>query len=262
MPELRFARGLAAATGLVFLLVTGCGLQNNPTEGVGTVLSGNWALIPANNAAVSMNLGFTQGAYETVSAVARLNGASCISPSTDILLSGSVTAANQMTLVSSAFNGTTLTLKGSVTTDGNAIDNATWTFAGGNCSSMGTADLNATNYSTIGGSYTGNFIDNSGNQLPVAAFLQQTTQPDSNGQFSLSGTATFPTNGCFVQQPTLTSSLVTGSSLTMTYTDPASGAVLTAAGTFNAAATQLTIASWSIAGGQCNGDSGTGSLTE
>jgi len=47
----------------------------------------------------------------------------------------------------------------------------------------------------------------------------------------------------------------------MTYTDPASGAVLTAAGTFNAAATQLTVASWSIAGGQCNGDSGTGSLT-
>ena len=48
----------------------------------------------------------------------------------------------------------------------------------------------------------------------------------------------------------------------MSYTDTASGAVLTAAGTFNGAATQLTITNWSIAGGACNGDSGTGMLTE
>lgn len=262
MSHRSFPRFLAAA-GAVLVLATGCGgIQNNPTLAATTVLSGNWAFTPANNSSVALNLGFTQGAYETVSAIARLNGVSCISPTTNLLLTGSVTAANQMTLVSSPFGGTTLTLTGIVTPDGKAIGNAAWTFAGGNCGSIGTADLTATNYSEISGNYSGNFLDASGNQLPVSAFLEQTTQPDSNGQFSLSGTATFPTNTCFVEQPTMTSSVVTGSSLSMTYTDPGSGAVLTATGTFNPAATQLTISNWTIAGGACDGDSGTGSLTE
>ncbi len=60
----------------------------------------------------------------------------------------------------------------------------------------------------------------------------------------------------------MTTSLVTGNSLTVTYTDPGSSAVLTASGTFNSAATVLTITSWSITGGACGGDAGTGSLTE
>lgn len=253
---------LAAAASFAFVFAAGCGLQNTPADGVGTALSGNWAFTSTGNSSMSLNLGFTQGAYETVSAVARLNGAPCVTPSTNILLSGSVSAANQMTLVSSPFNGTTLTLKGDVAVNGKGIANATWSFSGGSCGPMGTAQVNATNYADIGGTYTGNFADGSGNQLPVSAFLQQTTQPDQNGQFSLSGTATFPSNSCFVNQPTLTSSLVTGSNLSMTYTDTGSGAVLTAAGSFNTTATQLTISNWTIAGGQCDGDSGTGSLTE
>jgi hypothetical protein len=47
----------------------------------------------------------------------------------------------------------------------------------------------------------------------------------------------------------------------MTYFDPLSSTTLTAVGTFNAQASQLTITNWSISGGQCNGDSGTGSLS-
>lgn len=259
----RIVPGFLLAAGGVLLLCTGCGgLQSNPTLSATTVLSGNWSFSPAGNSSVSLNLGFTQGAYETVSAIARLSGASCIPPTSNISLTGSVSAANQMTLVSSPFNGTTLTLYGAVTPDGKSIGAAKWTFSGGNCGSIGTEDVTATQYSTIGGNYTGTFADASGTQLPVSAFLQQTTQPDSNGQFSLSGTATFPANTCFVQQPSITSSLVTGSSLSMTYSDPGSSAVLTASGTFNAAATQLTISSWTIAGGACDGDSGTGSLTE
>ena len=234
-------------------------MANTPLQ-VGTSLSGNWSFAPTNFG-VTLNLGFTQGAYENVSAVARLSGESCVSPTTDILLTGSVGGDNQMMLVSSPFNGTTLTLQGQVTGDGKGIGGATWTFAGGNCN-LGKANVTATNYSNIDGTYTGNFVDGANDQLAISALLEQTTQPDLNGQFSLSGTASFPGNKCFVQQPTLTTSLVTGNSLSMTYTDTVSGAVLTASGTFNGAATQLTITSWSITGGACNGDSGTGTLTE
>ncbi|HEY1499428.1 MAG TPA: hypothetical protein VGF88_07615 [Acidobacteriaceae bacterium] len=234
-------------------------MANTPLQ-VGTSLSGNWAFIPASSSA-TLNLGFTQGAYETVSAVARLNGASCVSPTTDILLTGSVGGNNEMLLVSSAFDGTTLTLQGQVSADGKGIAAASWTFAGGNCGTMGKASVTATQYTAINGTYTGTFLDASSNPIAVSALLQQTSQPDLDGQFSLSGTATFPSNSCFLQQPTLTTSLVTGNNLSMNYTDTTSGAVLSAVGTFNASASQLTISNWSIAGGTCNGEAGTGTLT-
>lgn len=242
------------------LLLSGCGLANTPLQ-VGTSLSGNWTFAPASSSVV-LNLGFMQGAYEQVSAIARLNGSSCVSPSTDILLTGSVGGNNQMMLVSSVFAGTTLTLQGLVTPDGKGIAGATWTFAGGNCGSLGQTTVTAVNYSAINGTYTGTFVDAAGNQIAVSALLEQTSQPDLNGQFSLSGTATFPNNGCFVNQPSVTTSMVTGNSLSMTYSDPSTSTTLTAVGTFNAAATQLTLTSWSISGGKCNGDTGTGSLTE
>ena len=251
---------LSFLASLGFSLLAGCGKANTPIQ-VGTSLSGNWSFAPSNYGTI-LNLGFTQGAYETVSAIARLNGVSCVSPTTDILLTGSVGGDNQMMLVSAPFNDTTLTLQGQVTPDGKGIAAATWTFAGGNCGTRGKADVTATDYTAIDGTYTGNFVDASSNQLAISALLEQTTQPDLNGQFSLSGTANFPGNKCFVEQPTLTTSLVTGNSLSMTYTDTASGAVLNASGTFNGAATQLTITNWSITGGACNGDSGTGLLTE
>lgn len=240
------------------LLLSGCGMANTPLQ-VGTSLSGNWAFAPASSNVV-LNLGFMQGAYETVSAVARLNGTSCVSPATDILLTGSVGGDNQMMLVSAAFGGTILTLQGQVSGDGKGMAAAKWSFAGGNCASLGTASVNATNYSAINGTYTGNFVDGSGNSLAVSALLEQTSQPNLDGQFSLSGTATLPGNNCFANQPSVTTSTVTGSNLAMTYSDPLTSTTLTAVGTFNAIASQLTITSWSISGGKCNGDAGTGSL--
>jgi hypothetical protein len=249
---------LATVAVLGLSLLTGCGMANTPVQ-VGTSLSGNWAFVPTTSNVV-LNLGFTQGAYETVSAVARLNGSSCMSPTTDILLTGSVGGDNQMLLVSSPFGGTTLTLQGQVSGDGKSMAAATWSFAGGSCASLGQASVAATNYSSINGTYTGTFVDGS-STIAVSSLLQQTSQPDLNGQFSLSGTTTFPNNNCFVDQPSIQTSLVTGNSLTMTYTDTASGTVLTAAGTFNSAASTLTITNWAIKGGSCNGDSGTGSLT-
>ena len=40
--------------------------------------------------------------------------------------------------------------------------------------------------------------------------------------------------------------MVTGSNLSMTYSDPLTSTMLTAVGTFNATASQLTITNWSI----------------
>lgn len=254
-------RKLCLASSLALVLsVTGCGVKNPPLQ-IGSSVAGNWAFTAANQQ-LDLNLGFTQGSYETVSAVGRLHGVACISPATDILLTGSVSATNQMTLVSSPLNGSTVTLRGQLAADSSGMAGTTLTFSGGQCASLGTKAVTATQYSPIGGTYTGNFIDADGNLLAVSAFLEQTTQPNADGQFTLSGTATFPPNTCFVQQPTLTQSVVTGSSLSMTYADAGSTATINASGTFNSAATQLTISSWQIQGGPCNGNFGTGLLNE
>ena len=259
MQNRNFVVPCALATALGLSLLAGCGMANTPNQ-VGTSLSGNWSFTPSGSNVV-LNLGFTQGAYETVSAIARLNGSSCISANSDILLTGSVGGDNQMLLVSTPFDGTTLTLVGQVSGDGKAMAGATWSFSGGNCGALGKANVTATSYAAINGTYTGTFVEGTGSQMAVSALLQQTSQPDLNGQFSLSGTTSFPSNGCFVDQPTMQTSNVTGSSLSMTYTDPATSSVLTAVGTLNAQVTQLTITNWSIAGGKCNGESGTGLLT-
>jgi hypothetical protein len=250
---------LLVASAALMSLTAGCGVQTSARLASGS-LSGNWSFA-AQNQPVTLNLGFTQDADQALSAVARLSGTPCVSSSTDILLTGAVMNDGSLTLVSRPFAGTTLVLKGQVGTSGSAITGATWNFNGGACHSLGSGIVVATDYSPISGQYTGSFTDNSGNQLPVSATLQQTSQPNSDGQFTLSGSATFPSNTCFVQEPALTQSVVTGDALSMTYSDPQSSAVLTATGTFNSDATQLTISQWTIAGGNCDGDAGTGMLS-
>jgi hypothetical protein len=206
-----------------------------------------------------LNAGFTQGSNGAVSAVAHLNGATCVSSASAIALSGSVSPSNQIVLTSQPFDGTTLTLNGRLAPDGKSISNASWSFSGGTCAALDNGGIIAEDFSPINGTYSGTFVDTDNNQLAVSATLTQTTQPNGNGQFQLSGSATFPDNPCFTQS-IVTNSLVTGSSLSTTYTQGSSS--ITAVGTFNSDATQLTITNWQVSGGLCDGDSGTGSLTE
>jgi hypothetical protein len=250
---------LAAA---VLLFAAGCSTisTNSPAPSI----TGNWAFTapPPQNApaAVTLNAGFTESTSGTVSAVAHLTGTSCLPPTTGIVLSGSVGSNNNLALTSQPFAGTTLSLNGQLATAGTVISGATWSFSGGSCAALGSATVTATHFDQIDGTYTGNFVDSGNNQLAVSATLTQTTQP-VNGQYQLSGSASFPGNPCFTQ-PIVTNSLVTGSSLSTTYTDQVSGAVIVATGTFNSTATQLTVTNWQVTGGLCDGDTGTGFLSE
>jgi len=246
---------------LCVFVATGCNSAELTATSSAAPLTGNWSFTaPAAQGAqpITLNAGFVQTG-EAVTAVAHLSGASCISASTGIALSGAVSALNQVSLISQPFAGTTLSLKGQLSANGKALSNATWTFSGGNCAALGSESITATDYAEINGTYTGTFIDAGNNQLAITATLTQTTQPDPNGQYHLSGSATFPNNPCFTQ-PIVTDSLVTGSSLSTTYSQ--GSASITAVGTFNSDATQLTVTNWQVSGGLCDGDTGTGSLTE
>jgi hypothetical protein len=253
-----------SASILSFLSVTGCNSSTQLISGHQTTLvSGNWAFTSAASQttprALTLNVGFANVSKETLTAIAHLSGASCVSSTAGITFSGSIDSNNQLVLTSKPFNGNTLTVKGQLAADGKSISGATWSFSGGNCAALGSGAVSAMAYAQINGTYTGTFVDADNNQLAVSATLTQTTQPDENGQFHLSGSATFPNNPCFTA-PVVTDSLVTGSSLSTTYTEGA--ASITATGTFNSSASQLTVTKWQVTGGLCDGDSGTGLLAE
>jgi len=255
-----------AATLFVSSFAVGCSSTSQFTSNeLAASVNGNWAFTTTATQtapqALTLNVGFTNPSKQTLSAIAHLAGATCISSTTEITFFGSIDSNDQLALTSKPFNGSTLLLNGQLAADGKSLSNANWSFSGGNCAALGSAKVVATAYAEINGTYSGNFVDKDNNKLAVSATLTQTSEPDANGQFHLSGSATFPGNPCFTQ-PVVTDSLVTGSSLSTTYTDSVSGATITAVGTFNSAATQLTVTNWQVSNGLCNGDSGTGLLVE
>lgn len=226
-------------------------------------LTGNWAFTTqasgSKNAQLTLNAGLSAQSNGKITGVAHLNGASCASAQTPIELAGSLNAVGQLTLTSLPFSGTTLTIKGEIPAGGTKLTNASMTFSGGSCASLGAQPAFGTQYSQINGTYSGNFVDQDGNSFAITATLVQTTQPDANGTFHLQGTPTFQNNPCF-SQAIITDSLVTGDNLSTTYAQ--GSATITAVGTFNSDATQLTVTNWQVSGGMCDGSYGTGLLTE
>jgi hypothetical protein len=265
---------MAVFAPLLGVILSGCGGSQSTTgmpASATAAVTGNWAFAAGAGAPAPfvVNAGFSAPVSDPAtgtqqfSGVARITGTSCVSGSTDIAMSGSADAHNNLTLTSQPFGGTTLTLRGALGADGKSITGATYAFAGGSCAEMATGQITATSYNTINGTYAGSFVDAEGNSIPVTATLKQTTAPDQNGQYHLSGSASFANNSCFTA-PIVTDSLVTGSSLSTTYSSTATGqtSTITATGTFNSAATQLMVSSWTVAGGACAGENGTGLLTE
>jgi hypothetical protein len=225
-------------------------------------LTGNWRITSQSGSSepgMTMNAGMTSQVNGGVTAIAHLTGASCVSSSTPIQFAGSVDDAGKLSLKSAAVNGTTVSLKAQLGSDGKSLTATSLAFAGGSCQALGVVAATSTQYAQINGTYAGNFTDTDGDALPVNATLSQTTDPDANGQFHLSGSATFPNNPCFTQ-PVITDSLVTGQDMSTTYSQ--GNATIQAVGTFNADATQLTVTNWTVTGGLCDQLAGTGLLTK
>ena len=247
-------------TSLLTLAFAGC--TASQMGGPVSNLTGNWSFTTQSASSASqltLNAGLVSQVNGQVTAVAHLNGASCFGASTPIAMAGTLNGSGQLKLVSQPFNGTVLTIKAEVQQGTSTLTKTSLTFTGGNCGSLGAQAATTTQYAQINGTYAGTFVDAGGNSGAVTSVLTQTTQPDANGTFHLSGSSTFANNPCF-SQPILTDSLVTGSNMSTTYAQGT--ATITAVGTFNADATQLTVTNWHVSGGMCDGDSGTGVLTK
>ncbi|ADW68025.1 hypothetical protein AciX9_0958 [Granulicella tundricola MP5ACTX9] len=229
-------------------------------------IAGNWEV--KTNATQAVTLPEIAGAFATTNGAVTatfhtLAANACMAPNTFVSATGTTDANGNLKLTSAAFNGSTLSLTGTLAADGKTLTNATYSVTGGSCGFpvvAGTAAVaaTATQYAAITGAYAGNFTDSDGDVIPVSGNFTQSTAPDANGVYHLTGNATFPGNPCLTS-PAIVDSTVTGSMLSTTYSQTANGMTNTvvANGTFNADASILTVTDWTISGA-CGSAHGTG----
>jgi hypothetical protein len=247
----------------IFFSLTGCGggFASAPAA-TPLAITGNWQV--SSTAASANMLPVLSGALDgTTSAVTGTfhpaSANACVAPTTAIDMTGSADAKNFLTLKGSVAGGT-LTITGLVAADGKSLNDAAYTVTGGKCA-LGLQTASAVSFSSVTGTYSGTLSDATGPVISITANLVQTPDADTSGNFQISGTGTFANNECFSSPVTVASSQVTGGNLTLTYTDPVKRNSVTVSGTFSPDASTLAITSWTLSGGTCLADSGTGRFT-
>ncbi len=276
----RYRRSLLALTslgaaGLLAGLLTGCSSATNPPEPAAAVtasispaLAGNWQFTSGPAVRLAGALAVTDN---QVTGLLHPVSMSCASSTAAFAVHGTVSPEGKLTLASGAtgFAGGALSISGAPAPDQHSLVDPVLTLTGGTCGAITTAPdtlrpadgvtTTGQQYQPITGSYSGTFTDTHGAAGAVDATLSQPTQPDTNGVYHLTGTATFANNPCLVS-PVITDSTVTGNQISATYTDPNTHASITGTGTFSPDATTLTINNWVLTG-DCDSDTGTGLLT-
>ena len=266
--------------GLIAGFLAGCSLSTTSiTLTDYSRVVGNWQIIPASSAlpafagSLTVNGSQVSGIIHALPA-ATIHGhilpsllrtqTTCVPGTTSFPVTGSIDATSTMTLTSSSFTGGTLTVTGTLPNSQNTLNNASLGITNGSCASP-SAQAVVGKYDPLAGAYTGTIYSVSGTSLAVSTVFTQTTQPDANGTYHLQGTSTFGSlQPCLPIPPTVSDSTVTGSILNATYTETPAGSgpiTVVVSATFSPDASSLTLNSYHITGGYCDGDSGHGTLT-
>ena len=244
-------------------LLTGC--SNNAVTLPAVSVTGNWQI--ASSAASASRLpsisGELTGTSAAMTGILHSDSASsCIAPTSPFDVAGSTDSTGLTTLTGNGVAGGTLTITGTLAANGKSFSKASYNVAGGTCAFAAVATgATAQSYTPISGNYAGNFSDAGGQVIAVTAALSQSPSSDANGNFTLSGTGSFPSNPCFNSPVTVSNTQVTGGNFTFTYADPTTTNSVVSNGTFSTDGTMLTVTNWSLTG-PCGPDSGTGLLTQ
>jgi len=245
-------------------VLTGCSPEGSVYVTDTASVAGNWQFSSTSAAAAKLPSlsGELSGTGASITAILHSDSASaCVPPTTTIALTGTTNSQGVTILTSSNFPSGTLTISGSLAMGGKSFTGATYTVTGSTtCAFASPAGATATAFSPISGTYAGTFSDPSGPILTIKASLTQSPASDPNGNFTLSGLATF-NNSCFSNAVSVSNTQVTGGSFAFTYADPVTTNSIVATGTFSTDGTTLPVSNWTLSG-PCGPDSGTGTLTK
>ncbi len=279
----RTKRNLLAVTslglaGLLAGLLSGCATgapsTTSPAPNSYTQATGNWQFSSSSTAAARLsslggNLTVAADGTTVTGILHPLSTSNqCVSASTAIAVTGSVDSASHLSLTA-PFSGGALTLSGTLSADRKSLTSPTYTVTGGSCAFPSdrtvtardsTSPITAQQYQPVSGTYAGTLTTADGQTFPLTTTLTETSQPDADGIYHVSGSATSPGNACVPAALPATASTIDGGSISTTYTDTTTGATITGAGATSPDGSIITITHWNITG-VCGSDTGTGTLT-
>ena len=189
-----------------------------------------------------------------------VDGSACFDFLLTIDFTGSINAQGQFTLTSSAFNGQTITITGTLSTDGQTITGGSFTISGG-CANGDHGTLSGFALQGVFGAYQSNFTVN-GNNIAVAVSLSANTSAPS-GLFPVSGTVTISNSGsCSLPSSgTLTgeSGANAGADLHATFLN-GQNTLVSFQGVATDSTAKIVQGTWTINSGPCSGMTASGAL--
>ena len=247
------------------LSLAGCSGAMVATPAASAVaVNGNWQVSSAAASASKLSSlsGELKGSSTSMTGIFHSNASSaCVAPAQSFEVSGKADANSMVSLTGTLMAGGKLTITGTLAADGKSLANAKYNVTGGACAFAKPADATAQAYTSIDGQFTGNFVDSDGQSIPVVANMTQNPNSDTDGNFQMSGSGTFPNNPCFSSTASITNSQVTGGQFDVTYTDPVTANSVEALGNFSTDGKTLTVTHWQLTG-SCGPDTGTGLMTK
>jgi len=181
----------------------GCGSATTAPAADYLNISGNWDIVGTSQGPtppISDIFGALQASNGAVTGTLHALGsnptASCVSLTQDLPVTGTLDAANNLTL-NVAIPGGKAIIQATLTQDLQTFANGTYSISGGACA-MTSAAMVAYQIAPITGTYTGTLTLSQSNPAVTATVTAQLTQsstPTADGYFPLSGTITIP-GGC------------------------------------------------------------------
>ncbi len=199
-----------------------------------------------------------EGDTQFTTAALQAQTSGCFTDATTVPMYGTTTGMD-VNLASFAIESQTLSVNVQANTDGNQFS-GNYSIAGG-CAGGVSGTVTGTEYASLTGTFAGS-ITGSSPAVTLSLALSQDATGTGLGTFPLSGSAAFSGISCFTQG-TLDSQngSVIGDSVTMDFTtNGAEGDEVQMTGTFDAAASTLTLTSIEISGGSCSGSLGSATL--
>lgn len=271
--KLRFSAITLSALACGAVILIGCsqrggsgsGSASGSGGGPAVDVTGNWQIkfTPTNSPApISSLAGFLseqgQGANQFTTAALQAQTSGCFTDAATVPMTGE-TSGSDVNLASFAIDGQTLAINVQANAQGNQFS-GNYSIAGG-CAEGAKGTATGTKYAPLTGTFAGS-IPGSSPAVTLSLSLSQYAEGIGSGSFPTTGSAAFNGISCF-SQGTLTAQngSVIGESVTMNFTtNDTQSAQVQMTGTFDSAATTLTLSSIQITGGGCGGTLGSATL--
>jgi hypothetical protein len=259
-------RSIYIAIATCCLLLSGCGGGSGTPAPTPTpvpqlaLTSGNWDFAAVSSSGPSFLIG--GNVVQTGTSVAggvRVINSACFTPSTPVPVSGTI-SGQTATVTSAAVASQTInaTLTGSATSL-----TGTYSVTGTGCAGGDKGNIAGVLVPSITGTWKGTFIS-SAVATPSVGVTASVTEgtADPTGLFVLTGSATYVGSPCFSTGTTATGSGMAGRTADVIFKND-DGSTVEFLGALNnpAAPTQIN-GTYTVTGGLCSGDSGTGQLTK